>query len=148
MRYHRDFRSSFLKRPRTLIVSLPPGYLTHSRHRYPVLYLHDGQNLFNPATSFAGAAWEADKTAARLMRGKRIRPLIQVGICNTDDRLDEYGPWRDRSEKAGGRGKRYARFLVEEVKPFIDRTYRTLRDREWTGVAGSSLGGLISLYIA
>ena len=148
MRSHHDFPSRFLKRRRTLIVSLPPGYSTHRLQRYPVLYLHDGQNLFHAAASFADVTWEADRTAARLIRSERIRPVILVGICNTEDRLDEYAPWRDRDEKAGGRGKRYAGFLVEEVKPFIDSTYRTRRDREGTGVAGSSLGGLISLYIA
>src|SRR5262249_1385114 len=84
----------------------------------------------------------------RLIRGGRLAPLIMVGIYNTQDRLAEYTPWRDGKEKGGGKGKQYARFVAEEVKPFIDREYRTQPGREQTAVAGSSLGGLISLYIA
>jgi predicted alpha/beta superfamily hydrolase len=107
--------------------------------------MHDGQNLFDDATSFAGE-WHADETAERLIKQGAILPLIIVGIENAGaERVDEYTPVSSRGE--GGRGALYAKFLVEEVKPFIDKTYRTKPDRANTGVAGSSLGGLISLYI-
>jgi predicted alpha/beta superfamily hydrolase len=147
-RYHREFRSEILDNQRTLIVWLPPGYSVENQRRFPVLYLHDGQNVFDAATAFLGVEWEADETAERLIRARRIHPVILVGIYNNAERIAEYTPWRDSRQKAGGRGKLYARFLAEEVKPFIDGEYRTLRDREHTGVAGSSLGGLISLFIA
>jgi predicted alpha/beta superfamily hydrolase len=148
IRYHYEFTSRYLPRSRTLIVYLPPGYADEAPRRYPVLYLHDGQNVFDAATSFAGTEWQADETAERLIRAGRLAPLILVGVYNTEDRLAEYTPWRDTKERAGGKGKHYARFLVDEVKPFIDREYRTLPGREHTAVAGSSLGGLISLYLA
>ena len=148
LRYHLDFPSAFLNNQRTLAVYLPPGYEANRRRRYPVFYLHDGQNLFDPTTAAFGVAWDADLTAERLIRDGLIPPLIMVGIYNTPDRFDEYTVHRDTKMKAGGRGQRYGRFVMEEVKPFIDRTYRTKAGREYTAVAGSSLGGLISLALA
>lgn len=146
LKLHHEFSSQHLTRSRTLSVWLPPGYETTS-DRYPVLYLHDGQNLFDAATAAFGVEWQADETATRLIAERRIPAIIIVGIGNTPDRLDEYSPTRDERLKRGGRGSLYARFLVEEVKPFIDRTYRTRPDRESTAIGGSSLGGLISMQV-
>ena len=146
--YHYDFYSTFLENHRTLTVALPPDY--HQHHwRCPVLYLHDGQNLFDPAEAAFGMAWHADGAATRLIHARRIPPLILIGIANTPARMDEYTIYPDvLREKAGGRGDLYARFVLEEVKPFIDANYRTKPGREYTGVAGASLGGLVSLTMA
>ena len=148
IRTHEHFKSKALSNERTLWVWLPPDYETNKEQRYPVLYMHDGQNLFDAATAFIGIEWGADETADRLIRAGKILPLIIVGIANTPDRMSEYTPWVDDSRKSGGKGDAYAKFLIDEVKPFIDKTYRTKPDRTNTGVAGSSLGGLISLHIA
>jgi predicted alpha/beta superfamily hydrolase len=147
VRYHHKFPSRFLRNRRTLAVYLPPGYGEHAACRYPVFYLHDGQNLFDPEAAFAGVAWAADATADRLIRAGAIEPVILVGIANTPNRLDEYGP-RSRANGGPAHSRRYARFVVEEVKLFIDRTYRTLPGRDHTAVGGSSMGGLISLFLA
>lgn len=149
IRYHREFASKQLEGTRTLAVYLPTGYddKGNAGKKYPVLYMHDGQNLFDASTSFLGVEWGVDEAAESLIKSGRIEPLIIVGIYNTPARMDEYTPDHDDERGAGGKGDKYAKFLVEEVKPFIDKTYRTLPDREHTGVAGSSLGGLISLYI-
>jgi predicted alpha/beta superfamily hydrolase len=147
LRQHDDFPSRFLGNRRRLTVYLPPGYETDHQRRYPVLYLHDGQNLFDPAGAAFGVAWDAHLTAERLIHAGRIPPVILVGIDNTPARLDEYTTHHDPRHQAGGRGLLYARFITEEVKPFIDGRYRTSPGRDSTGVAGSSLGGLISLAI-
>jgi predicted alpha/beta superfamily hydrolase len=112
------------------------------------LYLHDGQNLFDPAAAAFGVSWQAHATADRLIARRRIEPIIMVGIANTPDRIDEYTFHHDPARKAGGRGRFYARFVLDEVKPFIDATYRTRPGREHTAIAGSSLGGLVSLTMA
>jgi predicted alpha/beta superfamily hydrolase len=148
LRYHLQFPSIHLGNERTLVVHLPPGYGAEPEHRYPVFYLHDGQNLFDASTSASGIAWRAAETADRLIHDRKISPVILVGIDNTPDRINEYTLHHDARVKAGGKGRLYGRFVVEEVKPFIDRTYRTLPDREHTAVGGSSLGGLISLAMA
>ncbi len=148
LRYHHDFPSAFLGNTRTIVVHLPPGYTAEKKRRYPVLYLHDGQNLFDPATAFGGVAWDAHAIADRLAAAGRIHPVILVGVYNTPDRLHEYTVHPDPAKGLGGRGALYARFVLDELKPFLDRTYRTLSDRKHTGVAGSSLGGLISLEMA
>jgi len=147
-RRHDDFYSHYLENSRTLYVHLPPGYDQGHPKRYPVLYLHDGQNVFDPRLAAFGVSWAADETADRLFVQGRIMPVILVGIANTPERLDEYAVHRDGREKAGGKGDLYARFVLEEVKPFIDSEYRTKADRLHTGVAGSSLGGLVSLTMA
>jgi predicted alpha/beta superfamily hydrolase len=148
-RYHKNFHSAFLPASdRDLIVYLPPGYERDAQRRYPVLYLHDGQNLFDGATSFIkGQEWRIDETAEALIRAGQIEPLIIVGIYNTKERIDEYTPARDPKYKMGGRADLYGRLLVEEVKPFIDSHYRTLKDARHTGLGGSSLGGLVTLYL-
>jgi predicted alpha/beta superfamily hydrolase len=144
---HHDFPSAFLDNRRTITVALPPGY-EQFRERCPVLYLHDGQNLFEDHEAAFGVTWNAHRTAERLIRAGRIAPVILVGIANTAARIDEYTTCRDAREKAGGRGDLYARFVLREVKPFIDAHYRTKPEREHTGVCGSSLGGLVSLTMA
>ncbi|HSJ14635.1 MAG TPA: alpha/beta hydrolase-fold protein [Longimicrobiales bacterium] len=128
---------------RELLVYLPPSYALEPERRYPVLYMHDGQNLFDEGTSFGGE-WAVDQTLeAGSVHGLEA---IVVGIPNMGpDRTTEYSPFRD-AKHGGGRGEAYLRFLVETVKPRIDADFRTLRDRPHTGIAGSSMGGLISLY--
>jgi predicted alpha/beta superfamily hydrolase len=132
-----------------LIVYLPPGYEESegaAGARYPVLYLQDGQNLFDSATAFLGNEWRADMTADDLIRRGRIGPLILVGIYNTGvRRISEYTPTRDRHLRKGGKAERYAQMLAREVKPFIDHEYRTSKTAADAGVGGSSLGALVSL---
>ncbi len=130
------------------MVYLPPDYEKDSDRRYPVLYLQDGQNVFDGATSFiAGKEWRADETAEQLIRAGKVEPLIIVAVYNTGvDRLDEYSPAKDTTYNRGGLGDAYARMLIFDLKPMIDRDYRTLKDAANTGVGGSSLGALVSLY--
>jgi len=150
IRLHKDFHSQALNNNRDVIVYLPPGYDRDKRRRYSVLYLHDGQNLFDGATSFIpGQEWRVDETAQTLIARGRIEPLIIVGIYNTGkDRINEYTPVEDPNYKAGGKADLYGRLLVEELKPFIDTTYRTKKRATNTGLGGSSLGGLVSIYLA
>lgn len=144
--YHPEFASRFLPHARTISVWLPPGYGFDPDRRYPVFYMHDGQNLFDAHTAFAGNPWFADEVAEREVRAERVPPLILVGVANTPARLDEYGPRRAEPD-APDHARAYGRFLVEEVKSFIDATYRTRPEAEHTGVGGSSMGGLISLHL-
>lgn len=138
------FASRNLSTARNLIVYLPPGYEAGA-DRYPVLYLQDGQNLFDPATAFGGQDWRADVTADHLIRRRAVQPLIMVGLYNTGvERIAEYTPTRDH-RRTGGKGDRYAAMLAREVKPYIDAAYRTERGPAHTGVGGSSMGGLVSL---
>jgi len=144
---HEGFRSRFLRNQRDLIVYTPPGYSGQSRRRFPVLYLHDGQNLFDGATSFIpGQDWHVGQTADRCIQTGAVAPLIIVGMYNTTARIREYTPTHV-PKLGGGRADRYAKFLIEEVKPFVDREYRTLSGARHTGIGGSSLGGLVSLYL-
>ncbi len=146
IRTHKDFPSLFLGRDRDIVVYLPPAYEADPSKRYPVLYLHDGQNLFDGATSFIpGQEWRVDETAQTLIEQGKIRPLIIVGINNTDRRIDDYTPSFSWTLLKGGNADLYGRMIVEELKPFIDRTYRTLPND--TGLGGSSLGGLVSLHL-
>jgi predicted alpha/beta superfamily hydrolase len=111
--------------------------------------MQDGQNLFDGATSFIpGQEWRVDEAAETLIAAQKIEPLIIVGIYNTKVRIDEYTPAQDAKYKAGGKADLYGRMLVEELKPFIDAHYRTKRDAKHTGLGGSSLGALVSLYLA
>jgi predicted alpha/beta superfamily hydrolase len=147
-RRHPKFRSRFLPSEHTLMVYRPPGYRDDRVRRFPVLYLHDGQNVFDRATSATGAEWSVDETAQRLIEAGVIEPLIIVGIYNAGARrIDEYTPTRDSKKNAGGKADAYARMLVQEVKPFIDRRYRTLRSAPNTGLGGSSLGGLLTMHL-
>ena len=147
-RRHPKFRSRFLPSEHTLMVYRPPGYRDDRVRRFPVLYLHDGQNVFDRATSATGAEWSVDETAQRLIEIGVIEPLLIVGIYNAGERrIDEYTPTRDRKKNIGGKADAYARMLVQEVKPFIDRRYRTLRSAPNTGLGGSSLGGLLTMHL-
>lgn len=134
--------SRILGNERPVHVYLPAGYAAGTR-RYPVVYMQDGQNLFDPALSFAGA-WHAQDAVDRARR--RSAQAILVGIANRGtERLDEYSPFVDPAH-GGGRGERYLAFVTDELKPLIDARYRTLGGAPHTIVAGSSMGGLFALY--
>jgi predicted alpha/beta superfamily hydrolase len=139
VRYHRQMVGEAI-RPRDVVVWLPRSYESSPEKRYPVLYVHDGQNAFDPATSFLGVDWQIDETADRLIREGKLQEIVVVGIWNTEDRREEY------SETT--KGHAYMRFIVEKLKPFIDQEYRTQAEREHTAVMGSSMGGLISFLLA
>jgi predicted alpha/beta superfamily hydrolase len=143
---HEKFASQFLQ-SRDVLVYLPPGYESSPTHRFPVLYMHDGQNLFDPTTAF-GEDWKVDSTAEGLIQKGEIEPIILVGIANTGEkRIDEYTPTKDEKKQKGGEADKYGQMLVSELKPFIDRLYRTLPDAANTGLGGSSLGGLITMHL-
>ena len=132
-----------LNRERTIRIYVPPGYARSDR-RYPVLYMHDGQNLFDDTTAYAGE-WGVDETLDRLALSQALE-LIVVGIDNGGNRrMTELNAW-DNSRFGKGEGKAYMDFIVNVVKPMVDANYRTLPDRKNTGVMGSSMGGLISHY--
>jgi predicted alpha/beta superfamily hydrolase len=143
-----NFHSEILPDDRTVQVYLPRQYMEEKERRFPVFYLHDGQNLFDGRTSYIpGRTWNAHATADRLNLEDRIEPVILVGIANTGlGRMAEYTPTRD-VKMGGGNGQSYGRMLIEELKPWIDSSYRTLSGAEDTAMGGSSLGGLISLYL-
>ncbi|HYE53636.1 MAG TPA: alpha/beta hydrolase-fold protein, partial [Chitinophagaceae bacterium] len=130
-----------LKRYRRIWVYLPPGYFIGNK-RYPVLYMHDGQNLFDDATAFSGE-WGIDETLDSMKKH-----CIVVGIDNGGlKRMNEYNPY-DNDRFGKGEGKQYLAFIVKTLKPFIDKKYKTLADKKNTHIAGSSMGGLISMYAA
>jgi predicted alpha/beta superfamily hydrolase len=138
----RGVRSVELDNARDILVYLPPSYPTANR-TYPTLYMHDGQNLFDAATSFAGE-WRVDE-ALETLAGEGIEAIV-VGVPNTGpDRLHEYSPFHD-ARFGGGGAADYVKFIVETVKPVVDDAFRTTGDREATATIGSSMGGLISLY--
>lgn len=140
-----EFPIPQLGRKRRIWVYLPPGY-ANSTQRYPVLYMQDGQNLFDTATSFAGE-WFVDETMTRISREMRQDAII-VGIDNGSAlRMNEYSPWKHPT-MGGGEGEAYARFLLETLKPYIDQHFRTLTGPAHTGIMGSSMGGLIAFYVA
>jgi len=151
LRLH-EFHSRIFHNTRFLRVWLPPGYddRQNSARLYPVFYLNDGQNLFESATSFNGVEWGVDETADRLIREAAIPPLIVVGIDNAGkDRIREYTPHRSlQPMMLRAQGSRYPNFLIKEVMSFVARTYRTATGPVNTGLGGSSMGALISLYAA
>jgi predicted alpha/beta superfamily hydrolase len=137
-----NVHSSQLGNERDLYVYLPPSYAQGNK-RYPVLYMHDGQNLFDRAISFAGE-WQVDETMEMLSR-EGIEAIV-VGIPNAGERrMAEYSPFPD-ARYGGGEGDKYLAFLAETVKPLIERDFRCLDGPAYAGVMGSSMGGLISLY--
>jgi len=150
---HPAFPSAILRNRRDVLVYLPLGYRRSRQRRFPVLYLHDGQNVFDAATSFAGVEWGADETAQSLIAKKLIEPVIIVAVANTgEERIHEYTPTAagiDGAKKKQSKGelRNYGRFLIEELKPFIDRRYRTQPEAEFTGLGGSSLGGLATITL-
>jgi predicted alpha/beta superfamily hydrolase len=144
---------------RRVDVWLPPGYDSHPDERYPVIYMHDGQNLFDPLTSYGGNSWEADLALCRLVQTGKARPAIIVGVWNTLARFSEYMPQKATTQPAMDKlaaqfhlppaplqADAYLQYLVSELKPAIDRTYRTVPGRADTFIMGSSMGGLISAY--
>jgi predicted alpha/beta superfamily hydrolase len=148
-RLHRFLlRSSYLPDDREITVYLPGVYYAEPGRRFPVFYLHDGQNLFDPRTSYIpGHTWQAHATADRLTASGEIAPLILVGVAHTGvHRISEYTPTEDPAS-GGGQGGLYGRLLVDELKPFLDASFRTRPEAESTGLGGSSLGGLISLFL-
>ncbi len=135
-------RSPELGNTRDVLVYLPPAY-RQGGGPYPVLYMHDGQNLFDPSTAFAGE-WRVNDTLER-MSAEGLEAVV-VGVPNMGaQRVDEYSPFRD-DRRGGGRGDAYLDFLVRTLKPMVDRRFRTMPDVAHTGILGSSMGGLISLY--
>lgn len=131
---------------RRVRVWTPDGYAAEPTRRYPVLYLQDGQNVFDAASAFAGVAWQAHTTAQQLIHAKKITPLILVAIDNSGPhRTDDYTPvpWLHHG---GGHAGAYAQLLLEEIKPFVDHHYRTMPGPESTALGGSSLGALFALY--
>ena len=149
LRLH-EFHSRVFRNTRMLRVWLPPRYDApgNASRRYPVLYLNDGQNLFDRATAFAGVEWQVDETADRLIRQEVIPPLIVVGIDNAQsERIKEFLPYRSfHPPVLRPQGKRYPAFLIDEVMPFVGERYRVATSTENVGLGGSSLGALISLY--
>jgi predicted alpha/beta superfamily hydrolase len=130
---------------RTVRVCLPRGYNENAARRYPVLYMHDGQNLFQGMAGLSGYSWNADTNAASLIRFGEVRELIIVGVDSSAvgaTRIAEYKP-----PECGGIGDKYAALLIQELKPYMDAHYRTLPDADNTGAWGSSMGGLISTYL-
>lgn len=135
VKYHKNFEARRVL-SRDIVVWLPPSYNSLPDKFYPVLYMQDGQNLFDPVTSSFGKDWQIDETVDSLIKANVIQEIIIVGIYNSINRGKEY----NHTEL----GEDYIQFLVEELKPFIDKTYRTLPDRKNTAIGGSSSGGLIS----
>lgn len=149
LRLH-EFQSRIFRNTRMLRVWLPPRYdapENETRH-YPVLYLNDGQNLFDRMTAYTGVEWGVDETADRLIRQEEIPPIVIVGIDNAqNDRIKEYIPYRSLQPRIlWPKGSYYPEFLIREVMPFLSQRYRVARGPENTGLGGSSLGALISLY--
>ena len=143
----RDFHSPPEGVERTLRIWYPEAYDRHPRRRFPVLYLHDGQNLFDHPESALAETWHVDR-AMDALAGAGLEPWIVVAIDHRGvDRMSDYSPWDAPVEKIQGRGSSYGEFLSEHLKPQVDRTLRTRREPEWTALGGSSLGGLISLHV-
>lgn len=139
----KDVESPQLNNRRDILLYLPPSYAS-SNKRYPVLYMHDGYNLFDEATSYIGE-WQVDETMEWLSANEGLEAIV-VGIPNMGAaRIDEYSPFIDK-RYGGGRGNDYLAFIVQTLKPMIDGRFRTLPDKRHTGIMGSSMGGLISLY--
>ncbi len=149
-----------LGKKRNIRIWVPDGYSENTEATYPVVYMHDGQNLFDRSTSAYGEIWDVQTAVRQLVNEKVFEGAIVVGIDNAEgiERLDEYSPWpSNRYEElkkiasfdrnAGGDGEAYARFVVETLKPFVDNHYRTKPDRNHTALIGSSMGGYISLYM-
>lgn len=133
-----------LDRERTVRIYLPPGY-EGSRRRYAVLYMHDGQNLFDAATAYVGEEWGVDETLNALTRTHGLCVIV-VGIDNGGaDRIHELNAW-DNPQYGQGEGEQYMAFVVKVLKPWVDQNYRTRPDRDHTAIMGSSMGGLISSF--
>lgn len=147
IQYHYDHLSPQLNNKRMIKVYLPPGYKKNIKKSYPVLYIHDGQMVFtNPKLkSTTNQLWRIDKTTDYLINTDKIQKIIIVSIYSTADKFNEYTPFQDK-KKGGGKADQYLNYIVNTIKPFIDKTYRTLPDKEYTAICGTHLGGLVSLY--
>lgn len=145
------FASQALGNSRDILVYLPPNYANEPKRRYPVAYFHDGQNVFDGATSFIpNQEWRADETAEAMINAGLIEPIIIVAVANAGAaRGDEFLPTRFtfRGSTIGGKADDYGRMLADEIKPEIDRRFRTRRDAASTAVIGSSFGGILSLHL-
>ncbi len=149
LRLHNAFASEYLPDQRDLIVYLPPGYDEEPERNYPVLYLHDGQNLFDGRTSFVrGRTWRVREQADEAIEAGEVEPLVIVGIYNTGDRrMAEYTHDHNR-QMGGGEADAYGDLITRELMPWIASQYRVRQDRDATGMGGSSLGALVTLYLA
>jgi predicted alpha/beta superfamily hydrolase len=143
-----DFESHIFGNSRQVTVYLPAGYDEKEDRRYPVLYMQDGQNLFDADRAFVpGQHWRLQEAADHAIGERTASPMIIVGVDHSGvGRMEEYTPVRDAKHNGGGRAGDYARFIAEELKPAIDARFRTLSDPANTAISGSSLGGLMSLY--
>lgn len=139
-----DFNIPQLNRTRRIWIYLPPDYQTNLNKRYPVLYMHDGQNLFDVKNTAFGTEWQVDESLNNLFQQGDYGCIV-IGIDNSANRLDEYSPWVN-PQYGGGQGDEYVDFIVKNLKPYVDANYRTLSTRQSTGIMGSSMGGLISMY--
>jgi len=137
--YWTDVPSAFLAHTRHVEIWLPPGYDADTTARYPVLYMADGQNLFDPRIASTGTDWGVDEAVVRLVQRGVIPPIIVVGVWNSVERSREYSPWHGAPQ--------YARFLIEELMPRVNREFRTRTGPANTAVMGSSMGGLLSYYL-
>jgi len=140
-----DFTSKTLGNTRGVWIYLPPTYIENTLSRMPVVYMHDGQNLFDPNAAFGGNTWKAADAMDTGANDGTIAEAIIIGPENTAARMDEYTPVADPMYM-GGKGDSYLTMLITELKPKIDSEMRTIPDREHTAILGSSLGGLISAY--
>lgn len=144
LRLDKEFELKSLNRKRKIWLYLPPDYEEKGK-RFPVLYLQDGQNLFDAAASFAGE-WKIDETINHFNKQDQATAIV-VGIENDGaTRLDEYSPWQNQKYKKGGEGADYVNFIVQDLKPYIDQHYKTKSDRNNTLIGGSSMGALIAMY--
>jgi predicted alpha/beta superfamily hydrolase len=139
-RVHTEVTSAHLRHARTVIVWLPPSYELETDRRYPVLYMQDGEQVFDPTTSTYNQDWEVDEWCTKLIKEKQLQEIIVVGVYSSPDRFIEYNP-----SQLGGA---YVSFLTDELKPMIDEQYRTLHDRGATAIAGASMGGGLAFYAA
>jgi len=133
-----------LNRRKTIRLYLPPNY--YQRQQFPVIYMHDGQNIFDEATSFSGE-WRVDEIMDSLYSRRGFAAIVVAIYNDSKERLNEYSPWRNDSLGYGGSGEEYAYFVARELKPFIDKYYRANPDPQFNAIVGSSMGGLISIYI-
>ena len=146
LHHHTQFASNLIDEKHDFIVYVPQAFNDEPHRFFPVLYLHDGQNLFDPETSFIkGNYWRVGETADGMIASGEIEPLVIVGIYNAGaKRIDEYTPLEDR-RLGGGNADAYGQMLVEELRPFVAHQYRTLAGADNCGMGGSSLGGLVTL---
>lgn len=145
-----EFTSKILNNTREINIYLPPSYSRDIHVSYPVLYMHDGQNIFDGERAFAGVGWKVHEIHDELVERGMIRELIIVGIDNMqEERLSEYAHTNGRYKRTRikAKGKLYERFLIEELKPFVENNFRTLPGPDNTGLMGSSMGGLVTFNI-